>query len=373
MHITQILPTLNQGGVERGTVELNRHLAARGHRSTVISAGGRLVEQIRQEGGEHVTVDVASKNVLSAPWRACKLRRALSRLGPDVIHARSRVPAWLCRFANRRLAIPFVTTVHGFNSVNTYSAVMTKGDLVICASQAIRDYVLEHYGMDAARIRMVPRGIDLDYFSPAPVDAEFVRRFRRQHGLEGRFVITILGRITPWKGHDTFLEGFAQAARDSDDLTAVVVGEQETGKDDYLAALKDLCLRRGIADRVTWAGAVANVREIYALSDLVVSAASFKPETFGRVAAEALAMDTPVVASAQGGTLDIVNDGENGLLFPPQDAAALADCLGRARHATFTNMREHIAANFSLDLMVNKTLAVYRECCDGASRRIANE
>ena len=144
MIIVQLLPELNEGGVERGTVELSRELIKRGHESIVISAGGKLQEQIDKEGGRHIALDICSKNPLSMFWRMIKLRKLLRTLNPDILHARSRVPAWLTYLANKRLHIPFVTTVHGFNSVSAYSAIMTKGDSVICVSRAMKSYIQEH-------------------------------------------------------------------------------------------------------------------------------------------------------------------------------------------------------------------------------------
>ena len=139
MHIVQILPELNQGGVERGVVEFSRELVKRGHQSSVISAGGSLVPQIKQDGGDHITLNVCSKNPLSFPFRAHQLRNTLYALRPAILHARSRVPAWLCRFANKKLQLPFITTVHGFNSVSKYSEIMVKGERVIYGSTSIRE------------------------------------------------------------------------------------------------------------------------------------------------------------------------------------------------------------------------------------------
>ena len=134
--------------------------------SIVISKGGRLAEQIRREGGEHVAFDVCSKNPLTAPLRVVRLEKVLRQLHPDILHARSRVPAWLAYFANRSLRIPFVTTVHGFNSVNPYSRVMTYGDRVICVSNAIRDHIRHHYRVSDGKIVVIPRGVDLEQFDP---------------------------------------------------------------------------------------------------------------------------------------------------------------------------------------------------------------
>ena len=359
LHIVQVLPELNQGGVERGVVEFNRELVKRGHHSTVISAGGTQAAQIEKDGGRHITLDVCSKNPLTFFTRVLKLKAKLLKLNPSILHARSRVPAWLCHFANKTLRIPFVTTVHGFNSVNKYSRVMTSGDRVIYGSSSIRDYILNNYPVDEALLRYVPRGIDTDLFDPKKADPVFIDSFKKQYGLEGKTIITIVGRITEWKGHDTFIRALAEAQKTHPDVMGVVAGGIWHGKEEFFQGLEKLATDLG-AD-VRFVGSQTQVREIYALSNLVISAASTKAETFGRTAAEALAMNTPVIASAHGGSLDILIDGVNGLLFTPGDAKDLAKKTEQALSRTFENMRPNIEKNFSLTRMTEDELAVYRE------------
>ena len=156
MHVVHLLPELNEGGVERSVVELNRELVRAGVESTVISRGGKLVPIVEAAGGRHVWLDICSKSLLTVPWRVYQLRRMLATLKPDVVHVNSRVPAWLLRFANRRLRLPVVSTVHGFNSVNAYSRIMVRGDRLICVSQAVKDHVQKQYGVAASAMRVVP-------------------------------------------------------------------------------------------------------------------------------------------------------------------------------------------------------------------------
>ena len=359
MHIVQLLPELNQGGVERGTVEFSRELVNRGHQSTVISAGGTLVEQIETDGGKHITLDVCSKNPLTFVKRATTLRSILSILSPDILHARSRVPAWICRKANKTLRAPFVTTVHGFNSVNKYSEVMTQGDRVLYGSSAVKKHILEHYSVDESKLRYVPRGIDTERFNPLESDLHFIEQFKEDQELEDRLVITIVGRITEWKGHDTYIRALAEGQKTHPEVVGLIAGGVWHGKEDFLQSLKDLAQELGA--EIRFVGSQTHVREIYTLSDLVISAASIKPETFGRTAAEALAMNKPVIASAHGGSLDIILDKINGLFFPPNDSEALAQKIFQALEFDFSNMRNHIEENFSLDHMTEAELAVYSE------------
>ena len=359
MHIVQLIPELNQGGVERGVVEFNRELVKRGHQSTVISAGGTLARTIGLEGGTHVDFDVCSKTPLTVPCRIRRLKNLFNSLSPDIIHPRSRVPAWLSYFANRSANTPWITTVHGFNSVSKYSGIMVKGDLVIYGSMAIKDYVLSHYNVDESKLRYVPRGVDTDHFDPDKTDRDFVSGFKAKHGLDDRKIISMVGRITEWKGHDCFIRALAKVQKHHPEAIGLIIGGVWHGKEDYLESLKQLAKETG-AD-IRFAGSQTNVREIYALSDLAVSAAHTKPETFGRVAAEALAMNTPVIASAHGGSLDIVRDGENGFFFEPGNDSDLANKIEAALNGSFSNMRAWIGAHFSLQHMTETELAVYRE------------
>jgi len=358
MHICQLLPELNQGGVERGTVELNRALVRRGHRSTVISAGGQLVGEIERDGGTHLALDVCSKNPLTVPARVMRLRQVIRDLAPDILHARSRVPAWLCRFANRGLGIPFVTTVHGFNSVGRYSAIMTQGDAVICVSNPVKEYIQRHYRTPDERITVIHRGIDPAEFDPARLDHAWMEGFRAEHGLAGRYVVTAVGRITELKDYETFIRAMAGLGRAMPDSLGLIVGGAWGDKQGYLERLKGLVRELGAEGRVLFAGSQRNMAEVYALSDLLVSS-SKKPESFGRTLIEAMAMGTPVVAAAHGGSLDIVQEGVSGLLFRPGDEEDLQRQIERARGMAFGDLRGYVTAHFTLDRMVTLTVAVY--------------
>ncbi len=359
MRIVQVVPELNQGGVERGSVELNRELAKRGHQSAVISSGGTLASQINQDGGKHIQLDVCSKNPFTFLPRARALQTALSAFQPDILHARSRLPAWLCRQANKKHGIPFVTTVHGFNRVGRYSEIMVKGDCVIYSSSAIKDHILKNYAIDEAKLHYVPRGIDIDYFDPKKTDWGFASEFRKKHQLEHRRIVTIVGRITGGKGLDCFVRALAKVQKKHPEAIGVVVGGVQRGKEDYLQKLKTMALKNSAEIRFT--GSQSRIREIHAVSDLAVSSAAQKPETFGRAMAEALAMNTPVVASAHGGALDLLIDGENGFFFEPGNSTQLSDKVFEAFQFRFSNMREHIVRRFSLKQMVETEVAIYEK------------
>lgn len=361
MHIVQVLPALDEGGVERGVVELNRSLVEMGHQSTVISSGGRLVAKIQEEGGRHLTLPVKSKNPLTAWARALKLRAALRKLSPDVVHYRSRVPGWLCQWANRSLHLPLVSTVHGFNSVNFYSRVMTMGDLVICPSTPIVDYIQRHYVVPDQKIRLIYRGIDPASFNPQKVDSSWMQTFLSQHASPDSFIVLGVGRITQLKGFDLLIRATALAVQRVPHLVTWIVGEAEEARKEYAEELKALAGSLQLGDHLRFVGNQKKMAEIYSLGSVLVSCNHAKPESFGRTMAEALAMGCPVIATRFGGALDIVRDGKDGWLIPPGDVAALADQLVEASRTSFENLRESALARFSLKQMVEKTVSVYEE------------
>lgn len=359
MTIVQLLPELNEGGVERGTVELSCELVKRGHKSIVISAGGKLQEQIGKDGGRHISLDICSKNPLSVLWRIRKLRKLLNTLEPDILHARSRVPAWLTYFANKSTHFPFITTVHGFNSVSAYSAIMTKGDSVICVSESIKNYIQEHYQTDGSKITVIPRGIDLEKFNPQSSDKNFIEHFKKEYDLDDKYIITSVGRITQLKDLETFISAIALLVKNHDNVVGLIVGGVREDKQAYFNSLKVLVGNLGLEDKIIFTGSQSKVAEIYALSDVVVSS-SKKPESFGRSVAEALALNTPVVATNHGGVLDIIVEDENGFFYPAGESEVLAEQIERCRYLEFDGYR-YISENFSLEQMVDKTLQVYEK------------
>lgn len=364
MRVIQLLPELNEGGVERGVVELSRELCKRGVDSWVMSAGGRLASQIEADGGRHVTLDIASKNPLTVPRRVVTLRNILKDIMPDIIHARSRVPAWLAVLANRNLKIPFVTTVHGFNSVNRYSRVMTMGDRVICVSGAIRDYVVEHYAVPLEKLTVIPRGVDLELFDPIRVDEGFKNVFKQKFDLEGKFVVTTVGRVTQLKDYETFISALIILKKSVPNLVGIIVGGVREDKKAYFEMLKRLVKDYEAEEYIHFAGSQSNVAEIYTLSNVVVSS-SKKPESFGRSAAEALAMNVPVVATGHGGILDIVIPGKTGHLFQAGDETGLTEGILACKDTEFTGMRDFVMKNFSLERMLSLTHEVYGNVLTG--------
>lgn len=356
MKIVQLLPELNEGGVERGVVELSCELVKKGFESIVVSSGGRLVEELERDGALHVELDVCSKNPLSAVFRVFELRKALKRLNPDVLHVRSRVPAWLVYFANKSLKIPLVSTVHGFNSVSFYSKIMTKADRVICVSGAIKEHIQKHYDADKSKITIIPRGVDLVKFNPDSLDEDFMDEFKKRFDLGGKFVVSTVGRITQLKDLETFVEAIAIVQKELPNVVGLIVGGVRKDKQSYFETLKNLV--KSLHVNIVFTGSQAKVAEIYALSDVVTST-SKKPESFGRSVAEALAVNTPVIATNHGGVLDIIAENRNGFFVEVGDEEEFAKRIVEARGLSFDGY-SYIEDRFSLRQMVDKTAEVYK-------------
>ncbi len=358
MIIAQLVPELHEGGVERGTVELSREFVHRGHESIVISRGGGLAAQIEKDGGRHISMDLCSKNIVTAPFRTARLRRILKNLHPDVIHARSRVPAWLASHANRKLRLPFVTTVHGIYSVNAYSRIMTKGDVVICVSEVLRDHVQTNYGTDASKITVIQRGVDLEYFHPDRLDQDFITRFKTEFNLWDKYIVASVGRITYLKDYESFIEAVALVQEHIPNIRGVLVGGAGAGKEEYLRGLQRLAEKYRVGDNIIFAGSQTRMPEIYALSDLTVNG-SLTMGNVGRTVVESLAMDTPVLATSYEGLVNLVEDGVNGYIIKTKNPRDLAEKIRLAKQTHFTNIRSRLNPEYTLETMVEKTLAVY--------------
>lgn len=377
MKTLQILPALEQGGVERGVVEINRAIIAAGWENVVVSAGGRLVAQLQSDGAKHIRLDVKSKNPLTYFSRAAALERILKEERPDVVCVHSRVPAWLFLWANRKLSIKWISFAHGANSISRYSRVMTMGDITVTPSKYLADYLKKAYGLRDEKLRIIPRAVDQEKFDTENLDKAFIEEKRREWATEGFTVVMALGRITQLKGLDVAIKAISKLCAEnktaqSKKFKLIIVGEAEILRKEYENSLKELVIDLKLQDRVVFAGAQSKVAECLSIADIVVSANYRKCEAFGRSMAEALAMDRPVVATAFGGALDIVEDGVNGALVPlaagasaDERATMFADAIRRVSGMTFSSLRKNALEKFSYSLMVSRSLDVYRELARG--------
>ena len=364
MKVVQILPELNAGGVERGTLEIAAFLVRQGHQSIVVSNGGRLVKALENAGSRHFSLPVHRKSLASL-LQVRPLRRLLENERPDILHIRSRVPGWVAWLAwrgmNPATRPRLVSTVHGFYSVNRYSAVMTRGERVIAVSESIRGYILENYPKIRPEIlRVIPRGITpADYGADFHAPAEWLGRWRtEQPALAGKCVLLLPGRITRLKGHEDFFNLIASLKNEGIPAHGLIAGDTHEKKRAYLEELRGVVASLGISEDITFLGHRPDIREVMSVSD-IVCALSQQPESFGRTVLEAMALGKPVVGYDCGGVGELL-----GGLFPA-GRVPLGDRAGllAATRSVILNQPLPLAVGepFTLDAMCRSTLAVYGE------------
>ena len=359
--VVQLIPRLHAGGAERSTLEIARALVQAGHRSVVISVGGRMVEQLQAEGSEHITLDLARKSLRTLS-RLGTLRSVLRQIQPDIVHARSRLPAWLGWWASKNLTPRphFVTTVHGLNSPGRYSAILLRGEKVIAVSQTLRDYVLSHYRwLDSSKVRVIPRGIDPAEFpyGHRPDDAWTKAFFSEYPALAGAPLLTLPARGTRLKGHHDAIELIADLKHRGIEARLLLLGVVEPGREDYLAELHKLIRLRGVTSQVVLTPSRSDVRDIYATSALVLQLSN-KPESFGRTVIEALSLCRPVLGYAHGGVGELLAELYPSGRVPPGDRERLVE-----RAAELLRVAPPISPlqSYRLVDMQQATLALYEE------------
>ncbi len=362
MTVVQLVPALDAGGAERSALEIGRALVAEGHFSIVVSAGGRLVSRLKEEGSEHIELAIGRKSLTTLSM-VPRLRAILSEVGASIVHARSRLPAWIGWRALQGMPEPrphFVTTVHGLNSPGWYSAIMARGERIICVSNLVRDYVLRHYPRtDPSRLVLIPRGVEPAEFPYGyqPDDEWRARFFATYPHLDGAPLLTLPGRGTRLKGHTDAIELLADLIRRGIDCRLLLLGAREPGREAYIAELERLAARLGMTDRIAITEARADVRDVMAISTLVLQL-STHPESFGRTVIEALSLCRPVLGYAHGGVDELLTDLYPAGRVPVGDRARLAE-----RAAELIRLAPPIQplTRYRLADMQAATLALYAE------------
>ncbi len=367
----QVLPRLVTGGVERGTIDVALALKAAGWVPLVASHGGPMVRELERAGVEHLTLPLHSKNPMVITRNIGRLQALIRERGVDIVHARSRAPAWSAFAAARRAGARFVTTFHGTYNLGplpfkkSYNAIMTRGERVIAISRFIASHLTENYEIDPDRIRIIPRGIDLTRYDPGAVSANRVISLAKAWRLaDGMPVVMLPGRLTRWKGQEVLIEALSRLGRH--DLRCLLVGADQ-GRVKYRGELERMVRRLDMGDVIHIVDHCPDMAAAYMLSDVVVSA-STDPEAFGRVSVEAQAMGRPVIASDHGGSRETVIHGLTGWLVPPNDPDSLARAIDdvltlgpRERTALAERQIRHVHAQFSKETMCERTLGVYEE------------
>jgi glycosyltransferase involved in cell wall biosynthesis len=367
--VLQIVPRLVSGGAERGTVDMAKALVAAGWTSCVASSGGPLEHDILRSGATHLRLPLASKNPLVMRRNAGALARLIRQLRIDIVHARSRAPAWSAWRAANSTRRHFVTTFHNAYDVSVplkrwYNSVMARGERVIAISQFVADHAAQVYGVGPERLRTISRGVDLDIFDPRRVGAERIASLARRWRLpDGAPLVMLPGRLTRWKGGLDFITAIAMLGRR--DVCCLLVGpEQRRG---FRRELEAAVGRHRLGELFRIVEDCRDMPAAYMLADVVVSA-STDPEGFGRIIIEAQAMGRPVVATDHGGTRETIVPGLTGWLVPPRDPAALAGAIGQALSLSVSERLvfaertiAHVAGRFTREAMCARTIQVYEE------------
>jgi len=357
MNILQILPELKSGGVETGTIDLAKELIRHGHRAVVISNGGKLVNELVACGGKHYKLPVHEKNPFTIISMIGSIKEIIRKEEIEIVHARSRVPGFSAFFAARSIGIPFITTCHGHYSKHFFSRVMGWGRFVIVSGNVVARHMIKSFGVPRERIRFIPRGVDLEKFTyikpdiPAP---------KKEH------TIGVIGRITPIKGHIYFIRAISKVVRLIPNIKILIIGDAPVSKPKYRQELEVLIRRLSLTKYISFLGVCHNIPEKMKELDLLVMP-SIGEETFGRVIVEAQVSGVPVVASRIGGIVDLIRDGENGMLVAPRDWSGLSEAIIRVlkdkdlRLRLSQKGRTSVEKNFTLMNMYKKTVKVYSE------------
>ncbi len=376
MIIMQVLPALNSGGVERGAVDIANFIASKGHKSIIISAGGGL-ETFLDKKVKHYKLNVDSKNPFTIFSNIKKIKNLISENKADILHVRSRAPAWSCYYAVKNTSCKLLNTFHGTHSLSLfgkkpskikkkYNEIMLKGQKIIAVSNFIKNHIKnnyqEHFSDD--KIEIIHRGVDVELFNPAKITKQVKINLINEWDIpDDKKIIMLPGRITSWKGHEFLIESLALLKRD--DYICLFVGDISK-KSNYQQKLEDQIIQLNLAGKIKFVGLSNSMAVTYSIADIVISA-SVKPEAFGRVAIEAQAMEKLTIATNIGGSKETIIDNVTGFLAQVNNPQDLADKIDQALSISALNSakitkaaRKNVLDNFSNDLMYQKTLNIYQ-------------
>lgn len=368
--IMQIIPELGTGGAEQGCIDVASELVKSGARSIVVSNGGSRVNDLLRIKSEHLCLPVNSKNPLTMIRNIRRIRSLIKKNDVDIVHVRSRAPAWSAYFACKGTKAAFMTTVHAaykhHNAAKRfYNAIMARGERVIAISTFIAHYVQSNYPIDPARLVTIPRGVDMARFKPELVTAERVIKLAKEWRVpDGVPLILMPGRVSKIKGHHVLIDALAKLGRR--DVFCIMVGPDQ-GRTEYRVELERAITAQNLSGIVRMVESCSDMPAAYALASLVV-APSVVPEGFGRIPIEAQAMGRPVIASDDGGFRETIVKGQTGWLFPAGDADALAEAMrqvlsltGEQRQQQAERAIHHVREHFTKDKMCDDTMNVYAD------------
>lgn len=368
--IVQIVPELGPGGAEQGCIDVAGEIVRSGAQSIVISHGGARVHELARVGAVHVNMPVHSKNPLTIMQNTKRIRKLIETYNVDIVHARSRAPAWSAYRACKGTQAHFMTTCHAPYNINgepkrLYNSIMAKGERIIAISGYVADYLKRNYGVTDDHIRLIHRGVAIEKFHPTAVTPQRLIKISQEWRIpDGANVIILPGRLTRWKGHHVLIDAIGQLQRK--DVFCVLIGSDQ-GRTKYREELEETIAEKGLGGSIRIVDHCDDMPAAYMLST-VVTCPSTDPEGFGRIPIEAQAMGRPIVATNHGGAMETVIDGQTGWLVEPGNSRELAAAINQALSLTpnqramlATRAMNHIANHFTREQMCDRTLNVYAE------------
>ena len=371
-NILQVIPTLNISGAEQGCFDVANYLTKNGFTSNVVTSSGYRIDQLKKNGSIVNKIPVHSKNPVTIIFNIFRILKIVEKNNINIIHARSRAPAWSCYFVAKIARIKFITTFHGTYNFNNkikkfYNSIMLRSDYVIAISEFIYNEIKTKYAYSKKNISVISRGIDIKYLDPSKIDYKKVNNFLKDLNLENNSIKLVLpGRVSGWKGHKIAIEAMTYLReKSSKDFVLLLVGPTDNLK------LKNNLLRKinelKLENRVKFIGPSKEMDLVYSTADIVLSC-STDPEAFGRIPVEAQAMGKVIIASNHGGHRETIINGLSGFLYHPLNPIELANSIIK----TISNeiyldeqykikRRQIILDNFTDLNMCEKTLEVYNK------------
>ncbi|MDB3871858.1 glycosyltransferase family 4 protein [Candidatus Pelagibacter sp.] len=377
LKVLQVIPKLGYGGAETGCYDLAHYLPENNCSSYIVTSGGELLKFIDRKKVKVIKLPVHSKNPFLILFNSIALIFIILLNNISIVHARSRAPAWSCFFATKITRRKFVTTFHGtYNFKNSikkfYNSVMVRSDLIIAGSNFIFSHINQNYPkyLDLKkRFLVIFRGINVDYFdSSTTLDSEENRLISDWEVDKNKKIILMPGRLTAWKGQETFIEALNLVNKELgyDSFNAVILGSDQ-GRDIYTKKIKRLAEQYRLTSQLKFIEHCKNMPLAYKISDIVVSA-SVEPEAFGRVAVEAQSMEKPIIASDIGGSNETISDNVTGFLFQSGNAEALSKKIVEALQLDESRLksigiegRKNIIKKFNVEKMCFSTYSEYKK------------
>jgi len=375
--VLQVIPKLGFGGAETGCYDLAHYLPENDCKSYIVTSGGPLIKYVRKDKVSIIKLPVHSKNPILILFNAVLLVFITLILNINIVHARSRAPAWSCYICCLITRRKFITTFHGTYNFKSkikkyYNSIMLKAKLTIAGSNFIFNHINENYKNylnPKNKLMVIFRGINLDYFNPKNISEFKKNKLISDWKIdENKFIILLPGRLTSWKGHDKFIEALNILVEDHDkpNFQAIILGSSQ-GRNVYQKKIKDLILRYNLNKKVSFIEHCKDMPTAYSLADVVVSS-SVRPEAFGRVSVEAQAMKIPILASNLGGSKETILNGKSGFLYQYDDQRELGQLINNLMEKDKETLnsignegRKNIVKKFDVENMCKSTFVAYKK------------